>query len=148
MNASRMCMIIAVNPDRNDYDEAVQALRYGCIAKEIVVRKTISTQASTKSRAPELATNRRAEAAKEGKEKEHAVREEHSAAVGGGVTGVGGGINHELIGGEWEEVQVDDLVDELECMRGQVYELQARNAQLEDTIRAEVPFYSTPNPKF
>ena len=33
MNASRMCMIIAVNPDRNDYDEAVQALRYGCIAK-------------------------------------------------------------------------------------------------------------------
>jgi len=145
MNASRMCMIIAVNPDRNEYDEAVQALRYGCIAKEIVVRKTISTQAAARSKAPELATNRRAEAAKEGKEKENVNREEHTtaagaAAGGGGVAGVAGGNNHELMGGEWEEVQVDDLVDELECMRGQVYELQARNAQLEDTIRAEVPF--------
>ena len=39
---------------------------------------------------------------------------------------------------EWEEVQIDDLVNELESMRAAMYQLEAKNAQLEDKIREEV----------
>ena len=39
---------------------------------------------------------------------------------------------------EWEEVQIDDLVIELESMRAAMYQLEAKNAQLEDKIREEV----------
>jgi len=39
---------------------------------------------------------------------------------------------------EWEEVQIDDLVNELESMRGAMYQLEAKNAQLEDKVREEV----------
>ena len=39
---------------------------------------------------------------------------------------------------EWEEVQIDDLVIELESMRAAMYQLEAKNAKLEDKIREEV----------
>jgi hypothetical protein len=39
---------------------------------------------------------------------------------------------------EWEEVQIDDLVNELESMRAAIYQLEAKNAQLEDKVREEV----------
>lgn len=39
---------------------------------------------------------------------------------------------------EWEEVQIDDLVNELESMRATMYQLEAKNAQLEDKVREEV----------
>ena len=39
---------------------------------------------------------------------------------------------------EWEEVQIDDLVNELESMRAAMYQLEAKNAQLEDKVREEV----------
>jgi hypothetical protein len=31
---------------------------------------------------------------------------------------------------EWEEVQIDDLVNELESMRAAMYQMEAKNAQV------------------
>jgi len=37
-------MIVAVNPHPGDFDEARQALKYGAIAQDISVRKTMNTR--------------------------------------------------------------------------------------------------------
>lgn len=47
-------------------------------------------------------------------------------------------VEVETVMEEWEEVQIDDLVNELESMRAAMYQLEAKNAQLEDKVREEV----------
>mmetsp|Transcript_37563 Transcript_37563/g.88857 ORF Transcript_37563/g.88857 Transcript_37563/m.88857 type:complete len:933 (-) Transcript_37563:1964-4762(-) len=102
MNGSKIYMIVAANPRKSDFDEALHALRYGAVARDIVVKKTMDTRKPAAKRPAAV------------KPVEEPVAE------------------------HWEEVQVDDLVAELECMRTQMYELQAKNSQLEDKVRDEV----------
>ncbi|KAJ1494178.1 P-loop containing nucleoside triphosphate hydrolase protein [Baffinella frigidus] len=101
MNGSKIYMIVAANPRKSDFDEALHALRYGAVARDIVVKKTMDTRKPAAKRPAAV------------KPVEEPVAE------------------------HWEEVQVDDLVAELECMRTQMYELQAKNSQLEDKVRDE-----------
>ncbi len=97
---------------QDDFDEALHALRYGAIAKEVNVQKTMNTR-KPHHPPPKKASNEGAKHAGGGEVAEAEV----APAV------------------EWEEVHVDDLVEELEGLRGEVYELQAKNAQLEATVR-------------
>ena len=108
LTGSRMLMIVAVNPHPGDFDEARQALQYGAIAKEISVRKTMNT------RKPAPMPKKKSE-----------EKVEIETVV-------------ETVVEEWEEVQIDDLVNELESMRAAMYQLEAKNAQLEEKVREEV----------
>jgi hypothetical protein len=155
LTGSKMLMIVAVNPHPSDFDEARQALQYGAIAKEVRkswlcntiypelekqlhcalwalalfdlstfkvadlgARSQISVRKTMNTRKPQVQPKKKSE--EKVVEEMETIRETETMVE------------------EWEEVQIDDLVNELESMRAAIYQLEAKNAQLEDKVREEV----------
>jgi hypothetical protein len=107
---SRMVMLVNVSAAAQDLDEMVHALRYGAIAKNIVIRSKVQSR--------------------------HAVvdvaREQEQAADASACSDASPASQRSA------EIDVDDVLLEMQQLRAALYEAETRCAQVEQKVREEV----------
>jgi hypothetical protein len=106
---SRMVMLVNVSAAAADYDEMTHALRYGAIAKNIVIRSKVQSR--------------------------HAVVQAPGERECGDAGGSGESTPESHSG---QQVDFDEVLLEMQQLRAALYEAETRCAQVEQKVREEV----------